>query len=438
MILRGPHRPDLLKNETLPDLLEATARRLPDKTALVLGEHSLSYAALNTAADRVASFLIGIGIKPGQVVGLWLPRGIDLLIAQAGITKAAAAWLPFDADIPISRIEVCLDDAKSPGLLTCRSQLASLKDCTCPLWILEDLLLPVDVPQLRRGDGFTPDCTAYVIYTSGSTGKPKGIAISHRSISHFLRSENEVLGIDENDRVYQGFSVAFDMSFEEIWISYLVGATLWLAEKEIVGDPDALVQALENNKISVLHAVPTLLSLFPHDVPGLRLINLGGEMCPQALVERWATPERQLFNTYGPTEATVSASIASLHRGETVTIGKPLPNYALLVADSELKLLPQGETGELCIIGPGVAEQENAKLPRNAHPESRPQRPSQGPTPWRRRALGEAGVQRHRLKVRCFKNKSWNRHKRQHHEETSQAASAPRPLTSVKSICLQT
>ncbi len=356
MILRGPHRPDLLKNETLPDLLEATARRLPDKTALVLGEHSLSYAALNTAADRVASFLIGIGIKPGQVVGLWLPRGIDLLIAQAGITKAAAAWLPFDADIPISRIEVCLDDAKSPGLLTCRSQLASLKDCTCPLWILEDLLLPVDVPQLRRGDGFTPDCTAYVIYTSGSTGKPKGIAISHRSISHFLRSENEVLGIDENDRVYQGFSVAFDMSFEEIWISYLVGATLWLAEKEIVGDPDALVQALENNKISVLHAVPTLLSLFPHDVPGLRLINLGGEMCPQALVERWATPERQLFNTYGPTEATVSASIASLHRGETVTIGKPLPNYALLVADSELKLLPQGETGELCIIGPGVAE----------------------------------------------------------------------------------
>ena len=122
-----------------------------------------------------------------------------------------------------------------------------------------------------------------------------------------------MLGVRDDDRVYQGFSVAFDMSFEEIWISYLVGATLWLAPREIVGDPDALPLALEDNQITVLHAVPTLLALFPRDIAGLRLINLGGEMCPQALVERWATPERQLFNTYGPTEATVSASLAELH-----------------------------------------------------------------------------------------------------------------------------
>ncbi|MCX7192179.1 MAG: amino acid adenylation domain-containing protein [Proteobacteria bacterium] len=356
MILRGPHRPDLLKNETLPDLLESTALRLPDKTALIFGRRTMSYSELNTAADRVASRLIQLGIQPGQTVGLWLPRGPDLLVAQAAITKAGAAWLPFDADTPAARIAVCLDDAQSPGLLTCRSQLDLLAECTRPLWILEDLLLPADAPLVRRGKDFTPDCPAYVIYTSGSTGKPKGIAVNHRSICHFLRSENEVLGVRESDRVYQGFSVAFDMSFEEIWISYLAGATLWLAPKEITGDPDALALALESNKISVLHAVPTLLSLFPRDVSGLRLINLGGEMCPQALVERWATPERQLFNTYGPTEATVSASIACLHRGEPVTIGKPLPNYGLLVVDAELKLLPPGETGELCIIGPGVAD----------------------------------------------------------------------------------
>lgn len=358
MILRGPHRPDLLKNESLPDLLETTAIRFPDQIALIFGTRTLSYAELNTAADRVASCLIGLGVKPGQVVGLWLPRGPELLIVQAGISKAGAAWLPFDADTPSARIDVCLDDAQSPGLLTCRSLLALPEDFTRPLWILEDLLesLSVDAPLARRGDDFTPDCLAYVIYTSGSTGTPKGIAVNHRSICHFLRSENEVLGIRANDRVYQGFSVAFDMSFEEIWISYLVGATLWLAPREIVGDPDALAQALADNKISVLHAVPTLLSLFPHDVPGLRMINLGGEMCPQALVERWATPARQLFNTYGPTEATVSASLAELHRGEPVTIGKPLPNYGLMVVDAELKLQPQGETGELCIIGPGVAQ----------------------------------------------------------------------------------
>ncbi len=358
MVLRGPHRPDFLRNETLPDILEATAQHMPDKTALVCGEHALSYAELNALADRVASGLITQGVRSGQRIGLWLPRGVDLLVAQAGIAKAGAAWLPFDADTPVARIDVCLDDAESPGLLTCRALLPLLEEFAWPVWVLEDLLeaVPDGAELARRGADFTPDCPAYVIYTSGSTGKPKGIAVSQRSIAHFLRSENAVLGVRAEDRVYQGFSVAFDMSFEEIWISYLAGATLWLAPRHVVGDPHALPEVLEANGITVLHAVPTLLALFPRDVAGLRLINLGGEMCPQALVERWATPQRQLFNTYGPTEATVSASLAELHRGEPVTIGKPLPNYGLLVVDEALNLLPPGETGELCIIGPGVAQ----------------------------------------------------------------------------------
>ncbi|RMM03844.1 AMP-binding protein, partial [Pseudomonas savastanoi] len=201
-------------------------------------------------------------------------------------------------------------------------------------------------------------------YTSGSTGKPKGILISQRSICHFLRSENAVLGICASDRVYQGFSVAFDMSFEEIWIAYLVGATLWIGPKETSGDPETLPRLLNEQRISVLHAVPTLLALFSEDVPCLRVINLGGEMCPESLVDRWATPNRQMFNTYGPTEATVSASLARLSRGRPVSIGTPLPNYGLLVIANDPavgsslapSLLPRGEVGELCIIGPGLAE----------------------------------------------------------------------------------
>ncbi len=356
MILRGPHRPDLLQSETLPDIFEATASRVPDKTALIFGTQTLSYRALNAAADELASRLLAKGVQTGHVIGLWLPRGADLLTAQLAICKAGAAWLPFDADTPVARIDICLSDAQSPGLLTCRAYLPQLKDYARPLWVIEDLLESQDAPLLQRGSDFGPDSPAYVIYTSGSTGKPKGILVSQRSICHFLRSENEVLGIRADDKVYQGFSVAFDMSFEEIWIAYLVGATLWLAPREITGDPDALAAALEDNHISVLHAVPTLLALFPRDIPSLRLINLGGEMCPQALVERWATPDHQLFNTYGPTEATVSASLARLQKGMPVTIGKPLPNYGLLVMDSDLKLLPAGETGELCITGPGVAK----------------------------------------------------------------------------------
>ncbi|MEY5100199.1 MAG: hypothetical protein RJA36_2918 [Pseudomonadota bacterium] len=355
MILRGASRPDLLRQEVLADLFEASAARAPERTALVYGPLELSYRELDELASLMAHHLIGRGAGPGRIVGLWLPRGIDLLVCQLAIAKSGAAWLPFDADTPAGRVTTCLEDAGAIGIVTGHGLHTQLAGCPCPVWDRSELLHKTHEPLARRSGSSAQD-PAYVIYTSGSTGKPKGVPVSQGAICHFLRSENEVLGVRADDRVYQGFSVAFDMSFEEIWISYLVGATLWIAPREIVADPDALPLALQEHGITVLHAVPTLLALFGADVPGLRLINLGGEICPQAVVERWATPARRLFNTYGPTEATVSASLAELHPGEVVTIGRPLPNYGLLVVDAEFRLLPAGETGELCITGPGVAQ----------------------------------------------------------------------------------
>ena len=359
-LLPGPDQPELIRAEVLADLFEATAARRPDKLALSCGDRHLSYGELDALADRVASRLLAAGVGPGQIVGLWLPRGIDLLVMQLGIAKSGAAWLPFDADVPVDRIRVCLADAAAVGLLSCAEKAGALAGLATPLWLAEDMAAPL-TDAARRRQQVGPEHPAYVIYTSGSTGKPKGIAITQGAICHFLRSENAVLGINEDDRVYQGFSVAFDMSFEEIWISYLAGASLWLPPAALSSDPERLPAALREQGITVLHAVPTLLALFADDVPSLRLINLGGEACPASLVERWARPGRQLFNTYGPTEATVSASLARLQFGETVTIGRPLPNYGLLVIDPEptpgqgLRLLPRGETGELCIVGPGVA-----------------------------------------------------------------------------------
>lgn len=353
-IVRGPQRPDLLHDEILADLLEATARRVPDKVALIAGCRQMTYAELDAAADRVAHHLISRGVRPGQMVALWLPRGLALMIAQAGIAKTGAAWLPLDEDTPKDRILVCMEDANAVGLLTQAESLAALHDLPVAVWAIEDLDVPVS-GALQRRQGARPEHPAYVIYTSGSTGKPKGIAINQGSICHFLRAENDVLGIRSDDLVYQGFSVSFDMSFEEIWIAYLVGATLWLAPKALTSDPEALPARLREAGVTVLHAVPTLLALFAEEVPGLRIINLGGEMCPDTVVERWASPQRQVFNTYGPTEATVSASLAVLRRGKPVTIGKPLPNYGLLVLNEQLQLVPVGEVGELCIFGPGVA-----------------------------------------------------------------------------------
>lgn len=362
-LLFGPDKIDLIRIETLADIFEATVKQWPEKIALNFGERTVSYNELNQMGDKVASRLIENGVKPGQIVGLWLPRGIELLTMQLGIAKAGAAWLPFDAETPVDRIAVCLTDAQAIGLLSCEAFITRLQDFMPPdfmqkVWSAEKLITSSETLLLRRSS-VLPEHPAYVIYTSGSTGKPKGIQINQGAICHFLRSENSQLGIQQTDRVYQGFSIAFDMSFEEIWISYLVGATIWIAPKELATDPEALPLALVKQEITVLHAVPTLLALFNSDLPNLRIINLGGEACPEALVTRWANPKRKLFNTYGPTEATVSASLAELHVNEPVTIGRPLPNYVLLVIDQEtangIRLLPLGETGELCISGPGVA-----------------------------------------------------------------------------------
>ncbi|MBC3886648.1 Pls/PosA family non-ribosomal peptide synthetase [Undibacterium griseum] len=357
-ILHGPNRPDLIRHETLADILEHTALQFPEKIALIFQEQKLTYAELDAQASHAASVLIHAGVRPGHIIGLWLPRGLELLVMQAAIAKTGAAWLPFDADTPVDRIHVCLQDAKASGLLSCESMLAGWKVTDITVWSVEGIQSQENQPSALRAKG-APTDPAYVIYTSGSTGKPKGILVNQGSICHFLRSENDVLGIRSSDKVYQGFSVAFDMSFEEIWISYLVGATLWIAPKEITADPDALPLALANNQITVLHAVPTLLALFSQEIDSLRLINLGGEMCPESLVTRWSRAGRQIFNTYGPTEGTVSASLAPLLPGQTVTIGRPLPNYSLMViatdVENGLRLLSQGETGELCITGPGVA-----------------------------------------------------------------------------------
>ncbi len=359
-ILFGESRPDLIRAEVLADLFEDTVESAPQQVALIFGEQQLTYFELNQKADQVACHLIEAGVKRGQIVGLLLPRGIDLLVVQLGIAKAGAAWLPFDADTPAKRIVACLDDANAVGVVSCIALSERVEGCGRVVWSAEFFIdSATSSPRPPGASRALSTDPAYVIYTSGSTGRPKGIAISQGSICHFLRSENSLLGVRREDRVYQGFSVAFDMSFEEIWISFLVGASLWIASKEVATDPEVLPRALADNHVTVLHAVPTLLALFNQDVPSLRLINLGGEVCPQSLVHRWAKPGRLVFNTYGPTEATVSASLTELHPEQPVTIGRPLPNYGLFVINTAMEnglaLMPRGEIGELCITGPGVA-----------------------------------------------------------------------------------
>ena len=355
-ILMGSARPDLLRDEVLAELFADTVKARPSHVAMRDAARSLTYADVWVEACAIARGLARNGVGTGAVVGLWMPRGIDLLVAQIAISISGAAWLPFDAEAPVDRIATCLADCGALGLITAADHLDKAASAGVAIWSPDALKAGDDGKELApRAVGLTPEHPAYMIYTSGSTGKPKGIVISHRNICHFLRSANEVYGFNGSDVVFQGASVAFDLSMEEIWVPYLAGATLYVATPQVMGDIENLPDVLERAGVTVIDTVPTLLGVLPREVPTLRIIILGGEALPPAIVTKWAKPGRRLFNTYGPTEATVVATVAELQSGDTVTIGKPIPNYTCYVVNEAGALCRPGEQGELWIGGPGVA-----------------------------------------------------------------------------------
>ncbi|WP_315863199.1 Pls/PosA family non-ribosomal peptide synthetase [Anthocerotibacter panamensis] len=346
---------NLIRSELLTEIFAATAGRLAHKVALDDGCQQLTYGELDHRSNQLAQMLQQAGIGPRDCVGLWMQRSLDLHVGLLGILKAGAAYLPFDAEAPPARIASTLQDCSAQVLLAHQKLLQHALipwAGRCLAW--ENLYLNGVTPTPSLLRTATPDDPAYIIYTSGSTGQPKGIAVTHRNVCHWARAENQVLQVQQTDVVYQGFSLAFDMSVEEIWLAYLVGATLWVAPTDLVKAVDRLPGALAAAGISVLHAVPTLLGMLEQEIPSLRLINLGGEVCLPGLVERWSRPGRQIYNTYGPTETTVTATWAECQPGQPMTIGKPLPNYLAYVLDEAMNPVPLEAIGELYIGGPGV------------------------------------------------------------------------------------
>jgi len=348
-IVLGAHRPDLLHDETLADIFRMSAKKFASNTALIFGDRSLIYAQVDRWSDAMADYLYQNGIMPGDPVGLWLPRGLELHIAVLGIVKAGASYVPLDYEMPAERVETVFKEVGAKGYIS-QDKL----DVDCPVFSV--ISQPQADELIYITPGAQPDNWAYVLYTSGSTGKPKGIPIAHRQICHLIRAEQSVLEINSNDRVYQGFSVSFDMWCEETWVSYFAGATIWVADAITAKSIDELANTLRRHRITVLHAVPSLLAVMEDDVSSLRIVNAGGEACTSQVVSRWSIPARRFYNSYGPTETTVTATLIALKPGDPITIGIPLPNYNLAVVDEKLNLVPVGERGELIVTGPGLCK----------------------------------------------------------------------------------
>ncbi len=362
-IVIGADRPDLIREETLVTLFSESVRRDPDKIALIFHDKQLTYGELDHWSDVIAAYLIKNGIGRKSNIGIWWQRGFELHAAILGIIKAGATYVPVDREIPAERVEVILEEV---GAIACFSMQQLNVKCRM-------LQVPEPPDPLKGEERFskTPplggrgagdDC-AYILYTSGSTGKPKGIPISHKQICHLVRAEQTVFNIQPGDKVYQGFSVSFDMWCEETWISYFAGATLWVADNTTSKAIDELGDILKRENITILHAVPSLLAVMEDSIPSLRLINAGGEACTPQVLTKWARPGVFFYNSYGPTETTVTATIARLSAGDAIVIGQPLPNYNLGVVDEKMNLLPFGEAGELIITGPGLSS-GYVKLPQ--------------------------------------------------------------------------
>jgi amino acid adenylation domain-containing protein len=356
--LRGRPMPELLRDELLSEMFAATVARTPNGSCITTRDGRLTYIEVDARATAIARGLVRWGAKAGEVVGLWLERGVDPLISQVAVAKTGATWLPFDPDAPVERVAACLGDASAHLLLADAERVRrAIGVVRCPAIDLAGIVDAADQSNVdARSLGATSDHAAYVIYTSGSTGEPKGIVVSNRNICHFLRAANEVYGVTGEDVMFQSASVAFDLSVEQIWLPYMVGASLFVADAETIFETNELPGRLERAGITVLDTLPTLIAALPRDVGTLRTIILGGEACTPAIVERWAREGRALYNTYGPTEATVVATASQLRRGEDVTIGRPIPNYTCHVVDTNLVPVGVGAEGELLIGGPGVAK----------------------------------------------------------------------------------
>ena len=345
------------RSDCLHQLFELTADTTPERIALVCEGVEYSYQTLDALANRMAWRLRAAGVLAGDKVGLLLDRSLESYSTVIAILKLGAAYVPLDASFPAERIAYIMDDAAC-SLLVSHSRYRTVIDavaCTCLLVDTKIDELPATRPPVEWPEH--PDrLLCYIIYTSGSTGKPKGVEVEHRSAVNFIHVATEVYGIVATDRVYQGLSISFDFSIEEIWTTFNAGATLIAgpADKEAALG-DRLAVFLNAQRVTVLCTVPTLLSLIDHDIPTLRFINVGGEACPLHLVKRWSRPGLRFINTYGPTEATASATWAELSPNKPVTIGRALPTYTIYLLDDAMQPVPDGAIGEIYIGGIGVA-----------------------------------------------------------------------------------
>ena len=356
-------------------LLQDSADKYPDRTALVAGDRSLTYRQLNEEANALGHVLKDKGAGPERIVAVMAERDSYAYVMRQGVLKSGGAFLPIDPEYPEDRIRFILEDSKADLLVTTKSVLKERQDLFNAL--SADGICVIEVIDAVKGSAVENldievpcEALAYVIYTSGSTGRPKGVMLTNKNLVNFVDD-------DEKNREIQGYTkrghvslaiaaLTFDFSIMEEFVPIANGMTVVLATKEEIMNPMLLSALMKRNKADIMSCTPSYLlnmldmsaytDVFTEAVKNLRSVDLGAEAFPPALFNKLkeVNPDILIMNGYGPTEATISCTMQVIDNVEDITIGIPNVNVSVATIDREGRLQPLGALGEMVIIGDGV------------------------------------------------------------------------------------
>ncbi len=346
-------------------LFEAQAARTPDAIAVAFADEQLTHWELDQRANKIAHYLQQLGVAPEVLVGICIERSLEMVVAILGIWKAGGAYVPLDPNYPRDRLKFMLSDTQVQIVLTERS-LAPLFQEESEFVNLKLICLDTQWKTISTNNPKSPkssvtlDNLAYVIYTSGSTGKPKGVLVEHRGLCNVVQAQIQVFNLQPENRILQFSSLSFDASIFEILLAFGVGASLYIPPKTARLPGFELVQFLQAKAIATAILPPAVLAVLPAaELPNLRTVIAGGEACSNEIVQQWAV-NRYFFNAYGPTEATIWATVARVNASldnnyNKPSIGRPVANTQIYLLDAHLQPVPIGVIGEVYIGGDGLA-----------------------------------------------------------------------------------
>ncbi|HEY0603237.1 MAG TPA: amino acid adenylation domain-containing protein [Herpetosiphonaceae bacterium] len=356
----------------LHNLFAVEAKRRPEAVAVQFEDQQLTYAELDRRAEQLANYLRALGVGQETLVGVYLQRSLELVIAVLGILKAGGAYVPLDPAHPAERIAFTLEDAQVRVLIAEAALADDLPELSARTICLErDADLIAAAPETPGLSESHPDNAAYVIYTSGSTGKPKGTVVTHANVTRLFAATQPWFGFDDRDVWTLFHSAAFDFSVWELWGALLYGGRLVIVPYLVSRTPDAFYALLRDTGVTVLNQTPSafrqLMPIATRPSEGeklaLRLVIFGGEALDVPGLQPWwahyGDQSPRLVNMYGITETTVHVTYRPLASGDSTlpasVIGGAIPDLQVYVLDAYLQPVPQGAPGELFVGGAGLA-----------------------------------------------------------------------------------